>query len=167
MKRQKEIETEFLSVLETNMGSLIKIVTVYAYTVQDKEDLMNDIIFELWKSYPKFHGNSKISTWLFRVALNVSLKTKRRASYNKITFVEDIRTVANGSIFEMTNDHTSDIEAMYECISRLNEINRAIILLYLEDKSNDDIAAITGISRTNVSTRLNRIREELKKQMNQ
>ena len=166
MKNRSEIETEFLAILEKNMGSLVKVVNVYAYHLQDKEDLMNDIIFELWRSFPKFRGDSKISTWLFRVALNVSLKSKRKGG-NGITFVEDIRTVDNKGIFETYDDRAADIERMYECISGLNSINKAIILLYLENKSNEEIASIVGISRTNVSTRLGRIREELKNKMNQ
>ncbi len=76
-------ETDFLSALESNISILIKIARVYAYTTQDRKDLVNDIILELWKSYPKFKGDSKISTWIYRVSLNVALNVKRKRDNRK------------------------------------------------------------------------------------
>ena len=79
-------ETDFLSALESNISILIKIARVYAYTTQDRKDLVNDIILELWKSYPKFKGDSKISTWIYRVSLNVALNVKRKRETAKYCF---------------------------------------------------------------------------------
>ncbi len=158
MKEAKE--KEFLLMLEQYIGIIIKITNVYTYSTQDRKDLMSDIVFELWKSYPKFKGDAKVSTWLYRVALNVALKTKRKRDNNKLLFVEELITFDNAFVDTM-NDR-STINLLYECIERLNSINKAIILLYLDDRSNKEMAEITGFSQTNVSTRLSRIRKELK-----
>lgn len=161
MRMKETAEKEFLSVLEQYISIIVKIVNVYAYNSQDRKDLMSDIVFELWKSYPKFRGDARISTWLYRVALNIALKTKRKRDSNKLLFVEELLTFDSGA-FINTLDNNSTISLLYKCIEELNPINKAIILLYLDDKSNEEIAEITGLSRTNVSTRLSRIREQLK-----
>jgi RNA polymerase sigma-70 factor (ECF subfamily) len=158
---KKTEETAFLSLLEQHINIIVKIVNVYAYNTQDKKDLMSDIIFELWKSYPRFRGEAKVSTWLYRVALNIALKTKRKRDNNKLLFVDELITFDTDTFVD-SSDERSNINLLYKCIEELNPINKAIILLYLDDKSNEEIAEITGLSRTNVSTRLNRIREQLK-----
>jgi len=154
-------EKEFLSMLEQSISIIVKIVNVYAYNSQDRKDLMSEIVFELWKSYPKFKGDAKISTWLYRVALNIALKTKRKRDNNKLLFVEEL-LIFDNSTFVDTMDDKSTVNLLYKCIEELNPINKAIILLYLDDKCNEEISEITGLSRTNVSTRLSRIREQLK-----
>ena len=130
MKEAKE--KEFLLMLEQYIGIIIKITNVYTYSTQDRKDLMSDIVYELWKSYPKFKGDAKFSTWLYRVALNVALKTKRKRDNNKLFFVEELITFDNAYVDKM-NDR-STINLLYECIERLNSINKAIILLYLDDR---------------------------------
>ncbi|MCD8176060.1 MAG: RNA polymerase sigma factor [Tannerellaceae bacterium] len=161
MRMQETTEKEFLSILEQYISILVKIVNVYVHNSQDRKDLMSDIVFELWKSYPEFRGDAKISTWLYRVALNIALKTKRKRDNNKLLFVEELITFDN-TAFSDNSDNKSMINLLYRCIEDLNPINKAIILLYLDDKTNEEIAEITGFSRTNVSTRLSRIREQLK-----
>ena len=159
-------ETDFLSALESNISILIKIARVYAYTTHDRKDLINDIILELWKSYPKFKGDSKISTWIYRVSLNVALNVKRKRDNNKVLFFDELNVADGSDILEVPTDNSSEISQLYQCIESLSEQNKAIILLYLDDKSYEEISQILGLSRTNVSTRLNRIKEQLRKQMN-
>lgn len=154
-------EKEFLFLLEQYIGIIVKIVNVYSHSSGDKKELMSDIVFELWRSYPKFRGDAKVSTWLYRVALNTALKTRRKRDNNKLLFVDELITFESGTFVDTFSDR-SEIELMYKCIEKLPPINKAIILLYLEDKSNEEIAEITGFSRTNVSTRLNRIKGQLK-----
>lgn len=165
MKENNDTENEFLSMLEQNIGIIIKISNVYTYTTQDRKELISDIIFELWKSYPKFKGNSKVSTWLYRVALNIALKSKRKRDNNKILLVDELLTFDANGFFDTLEEDRSEINQLYKCIEQLDPINKAIILLYLDEKSNNEIAIIIGISRTNVSTRLSRIREQLKQCM--
>ena len=158
---KETFDKEFLSLLEQYIGIIVKVVHIYTRNVVDKKELMSDIVFELWKSYPRFRGEAKVSTWLYRVALNTALKTKRKKDANKLLFVEELLTFESGT-FTDALDRRSEIELLYGCIEKLTPVNKAVILLFLEDKSNEEISEITGFSRTNVSTRLNRIKGELK-----
>jgi RNA polymerase sigma-70 factor, ECF subfamily len=156
--RQKD---QFLDILEKNIGIIIKIARAYANTIQDKEDLINDITLELWKSFSRFKGDSKISTWIYRVALNTSMNYKRKKEKDKLFFLDDLKEYDSLSwLIEQQDSSHSDI--LYLCIDELNDLNKAIILLYLDGNSHDEISDITGISKTNVGTRIGRIKEQIK-----
>ncbi|HTO17128.1 MAG TPA: sigma-70 family RNA polymerase sigma factor [Edaphocola sp.] len=152
---------KFLDILEENIGIIIKISRVYTKVEQDKEDLINDITLELWKSFKNFTGNSKISTWIYRVALNTSMNYKRKKKNDKLfSSLDDLKI---GTIEWLNQqDNSSDTEILYYCIEQLNELNKAIILLYLDGYSHDEISDITGISKTNVGTRIGRIKEKIR-----
>ena len=157
-KRQKE---QFLDILEKNIGIIIKIARAYSKTLHDKEDLINDITLELWKSFGRFKGDSKISTWIYRIALNTSMNYKRKREKDRLFFLDDLKQIENLSwLIEQTDSSHSEI--LYQCIDELNQLNKAIILLYLDGNSHDEISDITGISKTNVGTRISRIKEQLK-----
>ncbi len=153
---------QFLNILEKNIGIILKISRVYTKIEQDKEDLINDIILELWKSFKNFNGDSKISTWIYRVALNVSMNYKRNRKNNSLFYsINDFR---NEEIrpWLIEQDNSSELEILYNCIDELEEINKAIILLYLDGNSHDEISEIIGISKTNVGTRISRIKEQIR-----
>jgi RNA polymerase sigma-70 factor (ECF subfamily) len=156
--RQKE---KFLDILEKNIGIIIKIARAYSKTVQDKEDLINDITLELWKSFGRFKGDSKISTWIYRIALNTSMNYKRKRDKDRLYFLDDLKQIDNKSwlIEQLDSSHS---EILYQCIDELNQLNKAIILLYLDGNSHDEISEIIGISKTNVGTRISRIKEQIK-----
>lgn len=151
----------FLDILEKNIGIILKIARAYSKTFQDKEDLINDITLELWKSFRRFKGDSKISTWIYRVALNTSMNSRRKREKNKLLFLEDLKQVESLSWILEPQD-SSHTEILYQCIDELNQLNKAIILLYLDGNSHDEISDITGISKTNVGTRISRIKEQIK-----
>jgi len=156
-----ELKEQFLNVFEKNIGIIIKISRAYTKTVQDKEDLINDIALELWKSFGKFKGDSKISTWIYRVALNTSMNFKRKRNSDKLFFFGDLNlTNGLGWLNEQTDSSQYDI--LYQCVDELNDIDKAIILLYLDGNSHDEISNISGISKTNVGTRIGRIKEQIK-----
>ncbi len=156
--RQKD---QFLDILETNIGIIIKIARAYSKTLHDKEDLINDITLELWKSFGRFKGDSKISTWIYRIALNTSMNYKRKREKDRLFFLDDLKQIENQSwLIEQTDSSHSEI--LYQCIDELNQLNKAIILLYLDGNSYDEISDITGISKTNVGTRISRIKEQIK-----
>jgi RNA polymerase sigma factor (sigma-70 family) len=159
---ENELKDQFIDVLEKHIGIILKISGAYAYVKQDREDLIHDIIFELWKSFKRFDGSCKISTWIYRVALNISMNYKRRMA-NAIEFssLNDFNQEDIALWFE-EEDNSTQMETLYHCIDKLSEINKAIILLYLDGNSHDEISEITGISRTNVGTRISRIKEQLK-----
>jgi len=156
--RQKE---QFLDILEKNIGIILKIARAYSKTVHDKEDLINDITLQLWKSFGRFNGDSKISTWIYRVAINTSMNYRRKREKDKLFFLDDLKQFENLNwIIEQPD--SSNSEVLYQCIDELNQLNKAIILLYLDGNSHDEISHITGISKTNVGTRISRIKEEIK-----
>ena len=154
-------EDQFLDILEKNIGIILKIARAYSKTVHDKEDLINDITLELWKSFGRFKGDSKISTWIYRVALNTSMNSRRKREKDKLFYLDDLKQFESQSwIIEQPNSSHSEI--LYQCIDELNQLNKAIILLYLDGNSHDEISDITGISKTNVGTRIGRIKEQIK-----
>jgi RNA polymerase sigma-70 factor (ECF subfamily) len=156
--RQKD---QFLDILEKNIGIILKIARAYSKTVQDKEDLINDITLQLWNSFGQFKGDAKISTWIYRVALNTSMNSRRKKERDKLLYLDDLKQFENaGWIIEQPD--TLNTEILYQCIDELNQINKAIILLYLDGNSHDEISAITGVSKTNVGTRISRIKEQIK-----
>jgi len=156
--RQKD---QFLNILEKNIGIIIKIARAYSKPLHDKEDLINDITLELWKSFARFKGDSKISTWIYRVALNTSMNYKRKKEKDKLFFLDDLKQIENQS-WLIEQPDSSNSEILYQCIDELNQLNKAIILLYLDGNSHDEISDITGISKTNVGTRISRIKEQIK-----
>jgi len=156
--RQKD---QFLDILEKNIGIIIKIARAYSKTLHDKEDLINDITLELWKSFGRFKGDSKISTWIYRIALNTSMNYKRKREKDRLFFLDDLKQIENLS-WLIEQPDSSHSEILYQCIDELNQLNKAIILLYLDGNSHDEISDITGISKTNVGTRIGRIKEQIK-----
>ena len=156
--KKKEL---FLNILEKNIGIVLKISRAYTKTVNDKEDLVNDITLELWKSFGNFKGDSKISTWIYRVAINTSLNFNRKKKNERLFFQQDLKQYEDLNWITETLD-ISQSDILYQCIDELDQLNKAIILLYLDCNSYEEISAITGISKTNVGTRISRIKEQIK-----
>lgn len=116
---------------EENIGIIIKISRAYTNTDQDREDLINDIAIELWKSFGRFNGDSKISTWIYRVVLNTSMNFRRKILNEKLIFINDFKQInCQACLIDKTDSSNSDI--LYECINELGALNKAIILLYLD-----------------------------------
>ena len=156
----KDKET-FLRLLEEHKGIIIKICNAYCQARDDKEDLSQEIVYNLWKAFANYTPDHKFSTWLYRVALNVAIsyyrKEKRSLQYtpydeNLIVFSEE----GNNKELE------GNLLLLQQFIFELKEIDKSIMLLYLDDKSYHEIAEITGISETNVATKINRIKTNLK-----
>ena len=157
-----ETETSFLANLNRNIGIVHRVChTYFRRDAVEREDLFQDIMYQLWKSYPRFKGESKFSTWMYKVALNTAITHIRRST----------RTRRNADLTESVaraphiSEHTSGVEEvhlLHEAIAALTDIDKAIILLHLEDQTYDEIASITGLTRTNVSVRLVRIKRALK-----
>ena len=160
---KKNKEEEFLKVFEANVGIVIKIAKAYTNTTPDREDLINDIVVELWRSFDAFRGQSAVSTWIYRVALNTSINYRRKKKRDSLfTFWNDSKQF-EGLCWLTEQDDSSETELLYQSIEQLDAINKAIILLYLDGKTHEEIAFITGISKTNVGTRIGRIKEQIKK----
>jgi len=159
-----KLKEQFIPIFEKNIGIILKISRAYSTTTHDREDLINDIALELWKAFPNFRGDSKISTWIYRIALNVSMNYSRKKKSNFLSFSET-------NLFEVSDwlsneENNEQSELLYECIDELKEFNKVIILLYLDGNSYEAISTITGISKTNVGTRISRIKEQIKEIIN-
>lgn len=144
-------------------GILYKISRIYSENNADRQDLYQDIVYQLWRSFGSFKGNAKLSTWVYRVALNTAISHLERSGKmgQKIQINEDVF-----NLFEETDQFMDDrVETLYQKIKELDLIEKGVILLYLEGKSYEEIAIITGFSVTNIGTRLNRIKNKLKEQI--
>jgi RNA polymerase sigma factor (sigma-70 family) len=152
-------ETEFIEIIKAHEALIYKIARLYANTRDGRQDLYQDIVYQLWKSFASFRGDSKIGTWMYRIALNTSIgylnKQKRTTSHQPIDETLLNRTDPADAIKE------EQIETLYENIKTLNTIEKAIIFCYLEGKTYEEMAEITGFTATNIGTRLGRIRQKI------
>ena len=154
---------EFIRDIKENEGIIYKITRIYSNNTEDQKDLYQEIVYQLWKSYSSFKGNSKISTWMYRIALNTAIsnlkKEKRRGSQVSID------NLLLNQMDQVDTVMEERITLLYAHIKELSIVERGIILLHLEGKSYDEIATITGFTNTNIGTRLARIKQKLKTQV--
>jgi len=155
---------KFIAVIKDNQNLIFKICYSYCSNSEDQKDLQQEILIQLWNSFRKFDGRVKISTWVYRIALNTAISFYRKDSKHKKNSVAIDSSIISLSIFESDSAQTEKITLLYKFIERLNEIDKALILLYLEDNSYKDIAEILGISETNVATKISRVKKNLKEQ---
>lgn len=157
MRRPQEIEKEFIAKIHKHQGILHKICFIYAKSNAEKEDLYQEIILQLWKSYPSFKGKSEFSTWMYRVALNTAITLTKKVSLLELNLKNAPKTYE----FEKSMDYSEDVKVLYKAISQLKKVDKAIILMWLDEKSYHDIAETVGISVKNVSVKLVRIKAKL------
>ena len=155
---------DFPAILEANKQRLYRFCRLYATTREDREDLFQEIVFNLWKSLPSFQGGASLETWIYRVALNVSMRfsLKTRQKRERFGGLDGIEFVAGGekSTTEQL-ENEEQIKQLYACIRVLPEIERSIITLFLEEMSHKEIAAIVGISENYVAVKIARIKPKL------
>lgn len=155
---------EFLSSILENKGIIIKICNAYCFNKTEREDLTQEIIYQIWKSGNSFNADSKFTTWMYRIALNVAISFYRKQK--KITPSIPI----SGAHLEIEEETTAANEAerklllLQKFIAEMKKLDRALTLLYFEEKSYQEIADILGITESNVSTRISRIKQKLKQQ---
>jgi RNA polymerase sigma-70 factor (ECF subfamily) len=145
-----------------HVGIIYKICKLYA-DGEDREDLKQEIIYQLWKSFPSYRGSSKFQSWMYRVALNTAMLGLRSRKI-KYTGLSDQELGIPVAPIEPL-DEDSSIKRLYRQMSKLKDLDKTIMFLYLEQCSYDEIAEITGISKKNVSVRLTRIRERLRSEL--
>jgi RNA polymerase sigma factor (sigma-70 family) len=150
-------EKEFLSMIQDNQGIIHKVCRIYRDSPEDREDLFQEVIFQLWRSYPSFSGGSKVSTWLYRIALNTAMASFRKNKPN-VTLTGYLPDVQFENIISEDNEKQ---EKLFAGIRQLNEPDRALIALYLDELSYRQIAEILGISESNVGVKLTRIKVRL------
>jgi RNA polymerase sigma-70 factor (ECF subfamily) len=160
---RKSIDNDFLEILSRYQGIIHKVNLVYFKTAEDRKDNFQEVVYQLWKSFPSLKDKSKIGSWIYAVAINVSISVIRKESNHVFTeLIPEI--VHTNEIDKMEQD--MDFRVLLEAIQRLNDIDKSIMLLYLEEYSYEQIAEITGISRSNVGVRINRAKKQLKTILN-
>ncbi len=155
---------EFSARLDEHKGIVCKIAHAYARNPEDWQDLSQEIILQLWKSYHRYDPRFKFSTWMYRVALNVAISACRREQRRTSTVVPLEESILESAAQTEQFDLDLQVAELYRIIGQLDELNRALMLLYLDDTSHRDIASILGISETNVSTKINRLKQKIKEQ---
>ncbi len=154
------MQREFTDQLNQCRGIIYKVIRLYVNDAEDEKDLFQEIVFQAWKSYPRFDGRSKFSTWLYRVSLNTVLTFKRRPA--PVERIENLERVAGANDPHEKREAT---EALYLAIRALSEIDRMIVTLHLDGYENEEIADISGLSKNNVAVRLHRTKETLTKKL--
>ena len=155
---------KFISVIKDNQNLIFKICYSYCSNLENRKDLQQEILLQLWNSFSKFDGRVKISTWIYRIALNTAISYYRNDCKHKDKKVTIDASIISLSNFESESEQDENIVMLYQFIERLDEMDKALILLYLDDNKYKDIADILGISETNVATRISRIKKNLKEQ---
>ena len=157
----KELEHQFVTELENNQNIVHKVCSLYTDDRDSHNDLFQEITIQLWKAYPKFRGDSKFSTWMYRVALNTAItlyrKSKRRPqtrSYDSVIYK------ISAEQYDPTEEQ--QLKLMYSAIKQLGDIDKALVFLYLEDKNYSEIAETLGITEVNARVKMNRIKTKLR-----
>ncbi|WP_312138670.1 sigma-70 family RNA polymerase sigma factor [Sphingobacterium sp.] len=155
------LEQEFVSLLEENQNILHKICKLYTVDLASHQDLFQEMVIQLWKSYPKFKGDSKFSTWAYRVSLNTAISLYRGRKI-KITTVDWDNSLANIRYEEYNTEEEERLKSLYEAVRQLSDIDKALVYMYLEDKDYSEISETLGISEVNARVKMNRIKTKLK-----
>lgn len=161
----EEQENQFLTVLEAHKGILYKVANAYQQNHEERADLIQEMTLQLWKSFKNYNGSAQYSTWIYRIVLNVAISYYRREQTRK----KHVTTKPVDFMHYIAEDTNIDQEmnqrmaVLNNCIRAFKPIDRALVLLFLDDKPQAEIAQVMGISVTNVSTRLYRIRQKLSK----
>ncbi|WP_324679187.1 sigma-70 family RNA polymerase sigma factor [Hymenobacter sp. GOD-10R] len=155
----QELETAFLTQLNPHLGLVQRVCRLYGRQAEERQDLQQEILYQLWKAYPHFRGTAQFSTWLYRVALNTALTYERQRRRRPVAEpLEDwVRTLATPP----EGPEAEQLRVLYSTIEQLSAVDKAVVLLYLEEQPYAQIAAVTGLSVSHVSVRLVRIRKKL------
>ena len=150
--------SDFLQALEENKGIIYKVSRAYCQHDEERKDLNQEIIIQIWRSFDKYRNQYRISTFIYRIALNVAISFYRKSLIRQKGRIPLTMDMVGFISDRQPEDKSDEIFLLYRCIHELKEIDRALMLLYLEDKNYDEIAEILDISRTNVATKIGRIK---------
>lgn len=157
-QKENDMEREFSQLVKAHKSTIYTVCYMFSKDADEVNDLFQEILVNLWRGFDKFEGRSDIRTWFYRVSLNTCISINRKKKRNKaIPLSMDI------NLYEDNDADTRQVKMLYDRISRLAPFDRAIVLLWLEGIAYDEIGQIVGISAKNVSVKLVRIREQLKK----
>lgn len=159
---KQEQQQYFQQIIAQHQGILFKVARTYCQNENDRDDLVQEMIIQIWRSLDRYDKSCNLSTWLYRISLNVAISFYRKSSARPKHYVmpgtETDQISANDQA-----ENESQLNQLEQFINELKELDKALMLLYLEEKSHAEIAAILGISTSNVGTKIGRIKEQLRK----
>lgn len=156
----KETEIEFERLIGKHQLLVHKVCCIYAYTDADRQDLFQEIVIHLWKGYPKFRGHSQFGTWLYRIAINTAITgLKKKKSF--ITSYEPAALPAQ--VADEAGAEEEQWQQLLAAVEKLNEIEKAVVMLYMEDRSYDEMEEILGIGQGALRVKMTRIKDKLRK----
>lgn len=163
----KDRTANFLEVIENNKGILYKVANSYCRNIEDRKDLLQEIILQLWKSFDSYNEQYKYSTWIYRISLNVAISFFRKENSRKRISNSLTTDIFDYTDTEVSDENETNLGLLNQVISTLIDLDKALMLLYLEEKNYAEISEIIGITETNVATKISRIKIRLKKEFNQ
>jgi RNA polymerase sigma factor (sigma-70 family) len=155
-------QERFQALLDEHKRIFYKVCHSYCGNRDDREDLAQEIIVQLWRSFGRYDERYRFSTWMYRISLNVAISFYRRESTRIRHVISDDEKVLDA--VDETRSQPEDIRLLYEFIEKLDEVNKALVLLYLDGNSYAEIASVLGITETNVATKINRLKNSLKQE---
>jgi RNA polymerase sigma factor (sigma-70 family) len=154
----------FQALLERHQKIVFKVANTYCRHAEDRRDLVQEISVQLWRAFPRYDEGRPFSTWMYRIALNVAISCARRAGHRRMHALPLDESLAGSSDGPSTHEELDDrVAALRRFIDGLDDLNRALLLLYLEERSYREIAEVLGISETNVATKISRLKQRIRK----
>lgn len=160
MNQMEKLQTEFAGIVKENKSTIYTVCYMFSKDTDEVNDLFQEVLINLWKGIGSFKERSNIRTWIYRIALNTCISSQRKKHIETVPISMDI------NLFEDDDEEARQVKILHERINKLQLFDRAIVLLWLENMSYEEIGAIIGIPKNNVATRLFRIKEKLKKMSN-
>ena len=158
-----ELQERFQPLVEKHRKILYKVCNSYCRDRDARDDLAQEIIIQLWRSFDKFDGRCRFSTWMYRIALNVAISFYRSESARTRHVISDEEYLLQA--IDETESQPEDIRLLYRFIEGLDPLNKALVLLYLDGNNYQEIASVLGISETNVATKINRLKNKMKQEL--
>jgi RNA polymerase sigma factor (sigma-70 family) len=158
-----DADARFAELIERHRGIVVKVAAMYCRNRADREDVAQEIVTQLWRAYPKYDATRTFSTWMYRIALNVAISFVRTNSVHvrHAVALDDRHDVEDSS----TSEDDERVRSLYAFIEQLDALNRALLLLYLDEHSYRDIAVILGITETNVATKISRLKQRFAREV--
>jgi RNA polymerase sigma-70 factor (ECF subfamily) len=156
---------QFLALLEAHQKIVLKVVSIYCWDAAERDDLRQEIALQLWRAFPSYDARRVFSTWMYRIALNVAISFARKVGRRRqiIAPLEDdaVDVPAEAG----TREPDDQVDALYRCLRALDPLSRALLLMYLDERSYREIAEVLGISETNVATKISRLKQRLRSEL--
>jgi RNA polymerase sigma factor (sigma-70 family) len=159
----RDLQQTFQRLVEEHKKILYKVCSSYCRERDSRDDLAQEIMIQLWRSFSKFDGRCRFSTWMYRIALNVAISFYRKESTRTRHVISDEQRLLETA--DETESQPEDIRLLYQFIEGLDPLNKALILLYLDENSYREIADVLGISETNVATKISRLKNKMKQEL--